>query len=617
MTCIYDIVGGCYAKKISCDIVIIDSGIVSSKNEKYNGIHLFAKSDGNIYVNNNIQDDVGHGTAIYNIIRSHNKTTDVFFIKLFDTQNLSIDESLLLFALDYIYNNINCKLINVSLGINISTRYNQMNLICKKLNERGCVIVSAFDNLESVSYPAALEDVIGVVSGTDCIKKTDIETTNHPIVNVCAKGGLQRIHWTDSNFIFTQGNSYACAHVSGILSHYLNTGLEINLVSAMDYLSSLAKKRHHFRCPKGSSSNPPLEKYNKAAIFPFNKEMHSLIRFHRLLHVNIVDVYDVKYSAKVNASVNNLLNIDNNNLDFIIKNIECIDWDSFDTLILGHTDELVRLLNDSHFVENLILQAYNNGKYIYSFDDIGEYIQIHNLSPEKVYYPKSHLDDVFPIPFGLLYRPWVPMLGIFGTTSKQGKFTLQLTLREKFLRDNYKLGQIGSEPSAWLFGMDGCFHFGYHSKTNIFRQNTISYMNTLINDISSKNTDIILAGCQSGTVTYDFGNIYNYTFSQTEFLLSIQPDAVVLCVNIFDENEYIERTIKYIESCADCDVIALAVFPMDHDEKYSSNVLLPIDNDRKNWGKSEFTKLYKRPVYILGDSDDMENLYLQIIKYFS
>lgn len=142
-------------------------------------------------------------------------------------------------------------------------------------------------------------------------------------------------------------------------------------------------------------------------------------------------------------------------------------------------------------------------------------------------------------------------------------------------------------------------------------------MNKIINDISRKDVDIILAGCQSGTVTYDFGNIHNYTFSQTEFLLSIQPDAVILCVNLFDDGEYIKRTIQYIESCADCEVIALVIFPMDHDEKHSTSILSPINHDRQTWAKTKFTRLYKRPAYILGKSDDMEALYLQIIDFFS
>lgn len=604
-------------EKICCDIVIIDSGIVPSEKADYNGIHLYMGEDGGIQVDDNIWDNVGHGTAIYNIIRSHNKNIDVFFIRLFDMLNLSIDESLLIFALDYIYNNITCKLINVSLGVNISTQYNEMNSICQKLNRRGSLVISAFDNLEAISYPAAFDEVIGVISGADCIKITDIETTNHPVVNVCAKGGLQRIHWTEPKFIFTQGNSYACAHVTGLLSHFIHTGAEISLNSAMKYLSDMARKKHSFRVSKSCDTPPPLEKYDKAAIFPFNKEMHSLMRFRQLLHVNITDVYDVKYSARVNASINSLLNI-NGGQDFIIKNIEHIDWNSFDTLILGHTDELIYLLHDSHFVEKLILQAYNKGKNIYSFDDLSEYIKAHHLNPERIYYPRACLSDVSPIPFGLLYRPWVPMLGIFGTTSKQGKFSLQLTLREKFLRDNYRLGQIGSEPSSWLFGMDSCFHFGYRSKTDIVRQNTVSYMNAIVNDISRKEVDIIVSGCQSGTVTYDFGNVRNYTFSQTEFLLSTLPDAVILCVNPFDETKYIERTIQYIESCADCDVIALVIFPMEYDvEKHSESTLSPLSADRQILIKNEFLRLYKRSTYILGNADDMETLYLQVIQYFS
>ena len=112
---------------------------------------------------------------------------------------------------------------------------------------------------------------------------------------------------------------------------------------------------------------------------------------------------------------------------------------------------------------------------IYCFDDISNIIQKHALSSDKIYYPNTTIENIDPIPLGMLYRPWVPMLGVYGTTSKQGKFTLQLILREKFLRDDYCVGQIGTEPSAYLFDMDLCFHFGYHSTTNINRQNMVSY----------------------------------------------------------------------------------------------------------------------------------------------
>ena len=99
----------------------------------------------------------------------------------------------------------------------------------------------------------------------------------------------------------------------------------------------------------------------------------------------------------------------------------------------------------------------------------------------------------------------------------------------------------------------------------------VSYLNSAINSISQKNVDIIISGCQSGTVVNDFGNVNYYTFSQNEFLLGTLPDAVVLCVNSYDEPVYIKRTIQYIESCVEGKVVALVLYPMGYDEQLGKN----------------------------------------------
>lgn len=57
-----------------------------------------------------------------------------------------------------------------------------------------------------------------------------------------------------------------------------------------------------------------------------------------------------------------------------------------------------------------------------------------------------------------------------------------------------------------------------------------------------------------------------------------QLDAVVLVINPYDEQEYVEHTIQYLESFGFCKVIA---------------------------------------IYLLGDEDDMSNLFTCIIYYFS
>ncbi len=318
---------------------------------------------------------------------------------------------------------------------------------------------------------------------------------------------------------------------------------------------------------------------------------------------------------RVNASTNKLLNI-TETTDYIIKNIDNINWDSFDMFILGHTDELTRILGSAEFVEQIILQAYYNGKYIYCFDDISTIVQKHSLSSDKIYYPKITMKNLDPIPLGMLYRSWIPMLGIYGTTSKQGKFALQLILREKFLQEGYRIGQIGTEPSAYLFDMDLCFHFGYHSTTNVNRQNMVSYLNSEINNISKKGIDIIISGCQSGSVTYDFGNAKYYTFSQSEFLLGTLPDAIILCVNSHDETDYIKRTIQFLESCVDSKVIALVIYPMGYNDQLGRSRLVHLSDAELNRISVMFSTQFNVPAYVLGHKIDMDKLYETTISYF-
>lgn len=590
------------------DVVIIDSGVSCSEEE---GIRLATDDEGNICTNEDFSDELGHGTAVYNIIKKHNPSAKCYIIKIFDDENDAADETLLLHSLQYVYNNINCKLINMSLGIAVSSNQTEIYDICEKLKAKGVILVAAFDNMESVSYPAAFDNVIGVASSPDCRKTTDVQVVLNNTVNVCAKGDLQRVKWLNPPFIFTRGNSYACAHVTGILSTQyckdINAALcslEKNAISRIDYSDNTE-----------AISKPTFPKGHKAIIFPFNKEMHSLLRFPDLSCLDIVDVYDVRQSARVNASTREILY--SNSPEYIVKSIDSINWDSFDILVLGHTGELSRMLGDDQLVANLIIQANQRNKYIYSYDDISQIVNAQNLSADLIFYPQIKAENVQHIPFGMLYRPWVPMLGVFGTTSKQGKFTLQLILRDLFMKNGYKVGQIGTEPSAYLFDMDLCFHFGYAANPIINRYDTISFLNSEINNISKKGVDIIISGCQSGTVTYDYGNAKYYTIPQTEFLLGTLPDAVLLCVNSFDEVEYIERTIKYIESCVDCRVIALVVFPMGYDDSIGRSRLVHLSMEKLEKIRLKLSKHLNLPIYVLGDEADMTMLYENVVSYFS
>lgn len=62
----------------------------------------------------------------------------------------------------------------------------------------------------------------------------------------------------------------------------------------------------------------------------------------------------------------------------------------------------------------------------------------------------------------------------------------------------YNIGQIGTEPSALLYGMDYVFPMGYNSSVYIKEYETVRYLNYVLNELCMNKKDIILVGSQSG-----------------------------------------------------------------------------------------------------------------------
>lgn len=219
----------------------------------------------------------------------------------------------------------------------------------------------------------------------------------------------------------------------------------------------------------------------------------------------------------------------------------------------------------------------------------------------------------------MLYRISKPVVGIFGTSSRQGKFTLQLKLREILLKQGYNVGQIGTEPSAQLFGIDYCYPMGYNSSVYITGYDTIRYLNYIENDLCKQCKDIIIVGSQSGTVPYDFGNISQYTIPQYELLMGANPDCVFLCINPFDEIDYIKRTVNYIESIIDCKVIALVVFPMTLNNNWLGiyGNKRPLKPEEYELLRTKLTKQFQIPIFCLGCENDMALLSDKLIDFFA
>lgn len=589
-------------EKIS--IVIVDSG-VKKTNDYIQGYSFSEKG-----ISENFEDEYGHGTAIYSIIKKVNDFSNITNIKLDNIEN-GADGFLLEELLKYIYEKEKADIINLSLGVGVCDNLTSLQAIVDKISLDGTIIVSAFDNSGAISYPAAFDNVIGVINGYHCSRIDDFEYVDDTVVNVAAKGNVQRVSWTTPDYIMIGGNSFACAHVTVQIAKFMHDGFKTK-EEILNKFKEISKTQHISR--EFSLESNLLFEMNKAVLFPFNKEMHSLVRYSDMLPFTIESIYDVKYSGTIGATTTHLMK-DSGVKEITIRNIRDIEWNLFDTLILGHTSTLSALIEKDNVQREVIEEALKHEKKVYSFDDL---TKLGYENGENIFFPRIDSTNLPPNRFGMLYRISKPVVGIFGTSSAQGKFTLQLKLRELLLSAGYNVGQIGTEPSSLLYGMDYCFPMGYNSSVYIKDFDIIRYLNYIVNDLCRSEKDIILVGSQSGTVPFDTGNIVQYTIPQQCFLLGTQPDAVILCVNPYDDLAYIKRTISFLESCVECKVIALVVFPMNVRGDWAGTFGLKkaMTNEEIENIKDRYESFFDIPTYNLGNAKDLCKVMTAIINYF-
>lgn len=588
------------------NIAIIDSGTKDYENIT-KGYNFRVKGDNEIIIENNFHDTYGHGTAVYSIIKKNNEECNYYIFKVID-QNDTIDEKIICTALEYIFNNLDIDIINMSLGT-VSLSDDRMYNICKRLYDKGVILVSAFDNEGAISYPAAFDCVIGVDGSDLCRKVDDFIFYEDKILNVAAKGGMQRVKWCEPDNIIVKGSSFACAHATNKIVNIYKNGIK-SFEEILEYFKSIAIQIIAYE----EKEEKVFEyKIDRAVIFPFNKEMHNFVRYPELLDFKVMEVYDTKYSSNVGRKTTDVM-IDKSVKEYCIKNIDDIKWDLFDTLVIGHTEKLLSYIGKENIVDSLIKEAINRGKNIYSFDriDKAEY------KNDNIYFPAVIDKYLPPLREGKLFYINKPVLGIFGTSSKQGKFTLQLELRKRLIDEGYQVGQLGTEPNALLFGLDCVYPVGYNRMVCLDEEEQIRYLNYKMNEIADGN-DLIIVGSQSGTVPYEYKNTSYYTYEQVNFLMATNSDAVVLCINYYDEINYIRRSINVIEQLGECKVLGLVVFPMIPEQTWKGmyGKRRKIRGTEAEEIKTMIIRSTGKNAYILGDSNDMKELMNKIIGFFS
>ncbi|MDR2808689.1 MAG: S8 family serine peptidase [Spirochaetaceae bacterium] len=533
------------------NIAFLDSGI-DATHPVFAGIPItqMLYDNGTWIQEDEYQPTMGHGTGVASILAKNTFDFAITSFVLFE-EGLSASIDRYISALEFILNaKTQYDIIHMSISLRM---YNPvLENLCKALHKKGCVLVGAFDNSGYISYPAAFSTVIGVDASPLCKTSADYRTLSGP-VDLLAKGGAQRVAWLNHGYTLMQGSSFAAAYITAHSINALHKGVALStLFPLCECLSGST--------PQKTEGVSWKDKIHKAVAFPYNKETSSLVRFSELLSFELVDLYDTKLSGSLGRIIKCF---DESGRQYTVKNIDACDFDAFDTFIMGHTHDL-EYFSKEQIRTPLIEKCIQNKKNLFCFDNesIDEPMQFRFLQAGvDLIYPT--IDYTVPEKLGKLYYINTPVLGIFGTSSQQGKYTLQLSLRKQFLHDGYTVGQLGSEPESLLFGMDKVYAYGFQG-TSLYGYKTIEYLNQCMADMDRKQYDILIVGSQSGTIPLQYSCLSTIPLESINFLLGTRPDAIILCVNYHDTIEDIKRTICALESLGKSKVIACSVFPQGY-----------------------------------------------------
>ncbi len=534
-------------------LVVIDTGVSSDVNfEKKNvGIRIVQETNG-FRIDKEYIDEIGHGTSVVDIIRQYATTeVEIYAIKLYDKEEY-IDIKKLVFALNYVVENVICDVVQISSGVLISSP--ELYEVIRKLIKKNVLVVAAFDNDGGISYPAAYEEVLGVDLNLECKDKEKYEVLEDDVVDVRVGCGYYRTIDNKGKHVILEGASFANSYIVAMIANSVTTDFSKKAVKKSLGIVSVKEKRK-----KGLAISFSYDDFSqnvkKVVVFPFNKEIHSIARYENELAFSSCSYYDIKHKFIVGKKISQILHGVEN--DHIINDIDSLDWTGdFDMFICGHVLELEKLTGKKYRAM-IYKMCKKHNKKLYCFDNMADIIPKHEYG-RRVYFPYFDLNDVPANRYGKLRKPGIPVVAIIGTSSRQGKYTIQLSLKKGLEEKGVNVGFLSTEPTGYLLGASQMLPFGYDASCYLGNKLT-NVLNELVWNIEKLNKEIVITGCQSGTLHYDTLNDKMLTYNQFCFLIGINPDGLVLCVNEFDDVEYVKNTISYARAITGAEIIMVVI----------------------------------------------------------
>jgi len=562
-------------------VAVVDSGIAPDHpgvGRIAGGVDLAVGPEGRAVCGPDFTDRAGHGTACAGIIRKKAPDAELYSIRIFDT-SLTADGRALVAAIRWAAEQ-GMDVVNLSLGTTEVAFRDAIAGACREAVQAGVILVAAAHNEGRESYPAALPDAIGVAGGR-VYGRYGYSYRPGETVECVAHGDEQRLCWLNGGEIVLGGTSFAAPHIAGIVALIREARPRATLAEVREVLKAHALGgaaepiRGGGDRPFTFSSTPPTphsevgkgSKYGwirRAALYPYNKEMHAFVRFRDLLRFEVVGVADPAGRRLVGRDAGEVIGEAPAGLRIAPRLQDALR--DADTLILGYVDRLGDIAGRDLLRES-IQKALERGVHVFSFLPVpsGVYGDLYAIARQKglrIVYPFISSGEVRSVirktrPDGAVD---VPVIGVFGTSSQQGKFTIQLILRRRLIQAGYRVGQVGTEHHAELFGMDLAFPMGYASPLEFPLQHYAPYLDHKMQEICQKRRpEIVLVGSQSGTIPYDVREQSTHSLPSLAFLLGTRPDACILVVNSIDPDGYIRDTLDTIRALGGAPTILLAM----------------------------------------------------------
>lgn len=339
----------------------------------------------------------------------------------------------------------------------------------------------------------------------------------------------------------------------------------------------------------------------RAAIFKYNKEFYSLLRFQELTPYKLQVVFDEVISL---ADASEYIQGQKTKIP-VINDINKIVQFDFDVLILTCA---LNFETEVAFFKALMRTAVAKNIPVLSlYDDVLQYDIFDGANVNENNFYRIGLPLPATIPATVLSPEACPknVLGVFGTDTVQGKFTTQLYLREA-LKKYMRVAHWATEPTGCLLGAD----VGYSRADESLTENQrLAFERSVLQKLAT-NSKLVITGGQN-SIVFVTSDGTKETNSSTFIFDTLLPRFIVLTVSVDTPMHLVEESIAYVKELADkhhiqTRVVALAMMGgrKIHGGRWTETYFAHVDAGTVETAKQKLKDSFNLPLYIVPDEID-------------